>query len=114
MILAATSQRRRHRLAIVIVIIIIIIIIITIIIIVVVVIIIIIIIIIITSQPQTNSSVGTPFYMSPECMRSEPYDLFQYGFCLLNDDLSAVTHSALTFGAWAVSCANPYPSLQNR
>ncbi len=25
-----------------------------------------------TSKAQTNSSVGTPFYMSPECMRSEP------------------------------------------
>ena len=26
-----------------------------------------------TSKAQTNSSVGTPFYMSPECMRSQPY-----------------------------------------
>ena len=38
-----------------------------------------------TSKAQTNSSVGTPFYMSPECMRSEPCDAFFYcGFRVLN------------------------------
>jgi serine/threonine protein kinase len=60
-----------------------------------------------TSKAQTNSSVGTPFYMSPECMRGDQCDapplFLPRVLCCIYDACVACRYS-FSSDVWSLGC----------